>query len=129
MLEGTLTLSVFPSQAFREPLLNADPPIIHPAKLEEFVGQVFGNLTELRSMVGKCVNAYTTRQREQSPVVQEIGDVILDLALSWGPIYLQYFECQVKGDYLVSQERESNPLFAEFMEVRLREQVDAGLSC
>lgn len=106
-------------QAFHEPLREANPPIIHPARLTEFTNQVFANLDELRAYSGRFINILLARQREQTPVVQSIGDIILDAALEWGQAYMDYAEATVNGEYLVNEEKNRNSAFSTFLTVRL----------
>lgn len=110
------------SQAYRQPLLKADPPVLHPAKLDDFITHTFGNLTEVRSMLNTILNFFLTRQREQSPVIERFGDVVLDCAIAWGPTYLEFAKTQAIGDYLITEEKAGNPSFAAFLEVY-------GISC
>jgi hypothetical protein len=107
------------SKAYAEPLRSADPPIIEPRRLPQFANQVFANLDELRSHSARLINAFQIRQREQNPVVESIGDLVLDAALEWGQAYMDFAEAQVTGEYLVQEEKSTNSAFATFLQVCL----------
>jgi hypothetical protein len=110
--------------AYAEPLRSADPSIIEPNRLPSFANQVFANLDELRSHSSRLINTFQIRQREQSPVIESIGDLLLDAALEWGQAYIDYTEAQVLGEYLVNAEKSKNSAFATFLQVRLLPAVD-----
>lgn len=97
---------------------SANPPVIEPNRLTSFANQVFANLDELRAHSGRLVNAFQVRQREQNPVVESIGDLVLDAALEWGQAYMDFAEAQVMGEYLVNEEKTTNSAFATFLQVR-----------
>lgn len=108
--------------AFHEPLMTADPPVVYPTRLVEFSNQVFANLDELRSHSSRLIAAFQVRQREQNPVVNAIGDIVLDASLEWGQAYMDYADAQVMGEYLVNEEKTQNSAFSTFLavcEVRL----------
>ena len=104
--------------AFHEPLMTADPPVVYPTRLVDFSNQVFANLDELRSHSARLIAAFQVRQREQNPVVTAIGDIILDAALEWGQAYMDYADAQVMGEYLVNEEKNQNSAFSTFLAVR-----------
>ena len=79
---------------------------------------VFANLDEVRQHSETFVSHLLARQRDQSPIVQNIGDVILDACLAWGRAFIDYAESQVKGEYLVQEERKHNMAFAAFLKSR-----------
>jgi hypothetical protein len=103
--------------AFHEPLMAADPPVVYPTRLVEFSNQVFANLDELRSHSARLIAAFQVRQREQSPVVDAIGDILLDAALEWGQAYIDYTDAQVLGEHLVNEEKTQNSAFSTFLAV------------
>ena len=62
---------------FIHPLRTADPPVVPIEELDEFIEDVFGNVLDLRECNRRLLEVLYVRQREQSPVIQRIGDVFL----------------------------------------------------
>jgi RHO1 GDP-GTP exchange protein 1/2 len=52
------------------------------SELDDFIEEVFGNILDLRECNMQLVETMYVRQREQSPIIQKIGDVFVDVARS-----------------------------------------------
>lgn len=96
------------------PLLTG--PMLPESRREEFVKQVFWNVTEIHDVNIKLAEAMTRRQKSQ-PVVQSIGDLILKHAPDFGP-FVKYGAHQLYGKYEFEKEKGSNQAFMKFVEVR-----------
>ena len=103
---------------FIKPLRSADPPIISPpAKLEEFLDDVFGNILDLRECNRRLLEVMYVRQREQQYVIQRIGDVFLVAASEFRQEYPDYVGHHPLAEKRMKEEVESNPEFRLFLEV------------
>ncbi|KAF5377347.1 hypothetical protein D9757_007993 [Collybiopsis confluens] len=60
------------------PLMQSQPPIIHPNRLHGFIAEVFGNFSQILSHHQRMLGSLFERQREQHPLLQSIADIILD---------------------------------------------------
>jgi len=103
---------------FIRPLRQANPPIISPEQeLDNFIEDVFGNLLELRKCNSRLLEVLYVRQREQSPVIQRIGDVFLDAATEFRLAYPIYIGHHPVAEKRMKDEVEQNPDFRIFLEV------------
>ena len=59
-------------------LRNAPRPIIRPARLAEFIQDVFGNFNELQRLHERMIVTLFNRQQEQHPIIQSLSDIVLD---------------------------------------------------
>lgn len=66
---------------FIGPLRAANPPIIDPRNVSAFIGEVFGNLSQILAHHRRIAAALFARQKDQHPVVLSIADLVLDTAL------------------------------------------------
>ncbi|KAF4610695.1 hypothetical protein D9613_007108 [Agrocybe pediades] len=101
---------------FIKPLAQADPPIIMPLDLEEFIEQVFSNILELRECNRRLLDVLYVRQREQRPLIQGIGDVFLDAATEFRLLYPIYVGHHPLAEKRLKEELEHNPEFRLFIE-------------
>lgn len=60
------------------------------SELDDFIEEVFGNILDLRECNMQLVETMYVRQREQSPIIQKIGDVFIDVARSLRYAYPTY---------------------------------------
>ena len=67
-------------QVFIHGLRNGpDPrPIIRPAKLADFIADVFGSFKEILRLHERMLLRLLKRQREQHPLIQSLSDIVLD---------------------------------------------------
>ena len=106
-----------PSQCFIKGLRRADPPVIPPQELDEFIEEVFGNISELRQCNRRLLDVLSVRQREQQPVIQRIGDVFLNAAADFRSVYPVYVGHLPVAEKRIKEEMESNAEFRRFLEV------------
>lgn len=59
--------------------------------------------------------ALLQRQREQGPVIQNIGDVVINAALDWGPAYCHYARYYPFADATIKAEKARNTTFDQFL--------------
>lgn len=60
------------------------------AALVDFVRDVFGHVAPLLERIEVFVQQLHERQREEGPVIQTIGDVVVQAALEWATTYTAY---------------------------------------
>jgi RHO1 GDP-GTP exchange protein 1/2 len=80
-----------------------------PEQLEAFIDDVFHNVLDLR----EC-----NRQREQGPVIQEIGDVFLAAASEFRLAYPAYVGHLPLSEKRLKEETDANANLRMFFEVR-----------
>ncbi|KAL0567525.1 Rho guanine nucleotide exchange factor [Marasmius crinis-equi] len=109
---------------FIKPLQSADPPVISPpAKLEEFINDVFGNILDLRECNRQLLEAMHVRRREQQYVIQRIGDVFLVAASEFRQEYPDYVGHHSLVEKRIKEEEENNSEFRLFLEHASRNRV------
>lgn len=104
-------------QEFLEPLVEADPPIISPDNQSTFFSEVLGNLFDVRETAQSFSDALLNRQREHTDLIQNIGDVVLNIALDWGSQYKSYASHYPFAKASIQQEKQRNPSFELFVNV------------
>ncbi|KAJ3767629.1 hypothetical protein FB446DRAFT_707669, partial [Lentinula raphanica] len=60
------------------PLLESQPPIIQPHRLQGFISEVFGNFSQILAHHQRMLGALFAHQRDQHPLIQSIADIVLD---------------------------------------------------
>ncbi|TFY73275.1 hypothetical protein EWM64_g10737, partial [Hericium alpestre] len=85
---------------FINPLRCANPPVIQHGELETFIDDVFSNLFE----------------REQSLVIQRIGDILLEAATEFRLVYPTYIGNLPSAEKRLKEETENNSEFRLFLE-------------
>ncbi|KAF8159386.1 CNH domain-containing protein [Crassisporium funariophilum] len=101
---------------FIKPLRSADPPVMTPLILQEFIDEVFGNILELRECNRRLLEVMYVRQREQSPIIQSVGDIFLDAATEFRIVYPIYVGHHPLAEKRMKEELEHNPEFRLFIE-------------
>jgi hypothetical protein len=104
-------------QSFIKPLRMANPPVIRPDELEDFIEDVFGNILDLRECNKRLLEVMYVRQREQAPVIQRMGDIFLDAATEFRLAYPIYVGHLPLAEKRMKEEIENNPEFRLFLEV------------
>jgi len=97
-------------------LRKAEPPII-AGDVHEFVDVVFGNILDLRECNRRLLEVMRVRQREQAPVIQQIGDVFLSAAAEFRVVYPIYVGNLPLAEKRMKDEVEANSDFRLFLEV------------
>lgn len=88
------------------------------SQLGEFIEEVFGNILDLRECNKRLVEAMYVRQREQSPIIQRIGDVFVEAARSFRYAYPAYVARLPLAEKRFKEEIEANANMRLFLEVR-----------
>ncbi|KAF7289464.1 hypothetical protein HMN09_01340400 [Mycena chlorophos] len=101
---------------FLRPLRAANPPVIPPDQLEDFIDEVFGNVLDLRVCNERLLEVMRVRQREQAPVIQRIGDIFLQAAADFRLAYPIYIGQHPLSEKRLKDEMDSNPEFRLFLE-------------
>jgi hypothetical protein len=102
---------------FIKPLRMANPPVIPPNQLDEFIDDVFGNILDLRECNRRLLEVMYVRQREQAPIIQRIGDIFLDAATEFRLAYPIYIGHHPIAEKRMKDEVENNSAFRLFLEV------------
>lgn len=107
-----------PLQLFIRPLREANPPVIRPSEVDEFIEEAFGNILDLRECNRRLLEVLNVRQREQAPIIQGVGDIFLDAATEFRLAYPVYVGHLPVAEKKVKDESEKNAEFRRFIEVR-----------
>lgn len=105
------------TQLFIQPLRRANPPIIRPSEVDDFIEEVFGNILDLRECNRRLLEVMYVRQREQAPVIHGIGDIFLDAATEFRLAYPNYVGHLPVAEKRMKDELEKNAEFRRFLEV------------
>lgn len=104
---------------FIEPLRNSGIQA-SSGSLQEFMDEIFGNIMQIRDINKRLLESLYVRQREQAPVVKEIGDIFLAAAIhDFREAYPLYIGHQPIAERLMREELETNSAFRIFIEVRV----------
>ncbi|KAJ7780243.1 Dbl-like domain-containing protein [Mycena maculata] len=102
------------------PLRNADPPIVPPYRLDQFIKDVFHNFSHLHAHHRTLVEKLHEIQREQHPRIRSITEPVLDAALNFREAYLDYIPNYPIAAYRIDDEMANNPAFKAFVEMAIR---------
>ncbi|KAK6978137.1 CNH domain-containing protein [Favolaschia claudopus] len=111
---------------FLKPLRAANPPVIPLERLEDFIDEVFGNILDLRECNRRLLEVMYVRQREQSPVIQRIGDVFLSAAAEFRLAYPIYIGHHPLAEKRMKEEMDGNPELRLFLEHCSRQTSRSG---
>ncbi|KAF8202439.1 CNH domain-containing protein [Pholiota molesta] len=108
---------------FIKPLRAANPPVLPPDLLEDFIDEIFGNILDLRECNRRLLEVMYVRQREEGPIILRIGDIFLHAAAEFRLAYPTYI-----GHYPISEKRlkeevDTNNAFKLFLEQCSRQQT------
>ncbi|KAF8627002.1 hypothetical protein AX15_004586 [Amanita polypyramis BW_CC] len=103
---------------FIKELRNASQSIIHPSKTASFIVDVFGNFDEILRHHERMLTALLRRQREQHPLIQSVGDIVLDTVLKaeYRSSYDVYIKHYPLSESLHRKELRNNPTYKAFLE-------------
>ncbi|KAI0794364.1 Dbl domain-containing protein [Fomes fomentarius] len=101
---------------FIRPLRNANPPVVRPSEIDEFIDDVFGNVLDLRECNRRLLEMIFVRQREQAPVIQGIGDIFLEAATEFRLAYPIYVGHLPVAEKRMKDEIDKNAEFKRFVE-------------
>lgn len=99
------------------PLRNAEPPIIPPSRLDQFLMDVFHNYNELHAHHRRLVDNLHEIQREEHPGIRSITAAVFDAALNFREAYMEYIPNYPIAAYRIDDEMAINPLFKQFVNV------------
>ena len=103
---------------FIKPLRASKPPIIESSdKLEAFIDEVFSNILDIRECNRRLLEILHVRQREQGPVIQRVGDILLEAATEFRKSYPAYVGNYPLAEKRLRHEQETNLEFRSFIEV------------
>ncbi len=100
-----------------QPLRNADPPIMDPSKLNQFIDDVFHNFKELGVHHRRLVEKFHEIQRDEHPIIRSVTAPMFDAALHFRDAYMEYIPNYPIAAYRIDNEMAMNPAFKEFVEV------------
>lgn len=106
-------------QHFIRAIRNANPPIIPADRVEPFLALVASETLQLLDHNRALLENLRIRQREQHPIVQGVGDLLLQAALEWGPVYVKVMSDSVMAEAEVNDEKLVNPALSELVAVRI----------
>jgi hypothetical protein len=101
-------------------LRAAEPSIIPRDRLSAFITDVYHNFGALHLQHRKLLDCLHVMQREEHPVIHSVSAAIFDAALNWREEYMEYITNYPIAEYRIVDEMANNPMFKEFVEVRLR---------
>ena len=82
----------------------------------DFIEQVFWNIQDVIGVNTRLRDALNKRQKSYA-VIEGIADIFLDIVPLFAP-FVSYGSHQLYGKYEFEKEKGSNPVFAQFVEVR-----------
>ena len=83
-------------------------------ELEQFITTVFGNYAELTTHIATFCDRLQERQREQHPMVESLGDLVVNAALEWGSAYTKYLDHYPVALHTLKKEIARNARMAKF---------------
>ncbi|KAF9269276.1 Dbl domain-containing protein [Marasmius fiardii PR-910] len=104
------------SVIYLRPLRNADPPIIPPDRLEQFISDVFHNYGELFNHHRRLLEKFQEIQRDEHPIIRSITAAVFDAALNFREAYLEYITHYPISEYKIDEEIARNLVFKKFVE-------------
>ncbi|KAL0068394.1 Rho guanine nucleotide exchange factor [Marasmius tenuissimus] len=97
-------------------LKNADPPVVPPERLDQFISDVFHNFGEVYSHHRRLLDKFQEIQRDEHPVIRSITAAVFDAALNFRDAYLEYIPHYPIAEYKIDEESGRNPIFKKFVE-------------
>ncbi|KAL0576451.1 Rho guanine nucleotide exchange factor [Marasmius crinis-equi] len=97
-------------------LRTADPPIIPPDRLEQFISDVFHNFREVCTHHRRLLEKFQEIQRKEHPVIQSITAAMFEVVLNSRDAYLEYIPHYPIAEYKIDEECGRNPVFKKFVE-------------
>ena len=104
-------------QIYILPLRKAEPPIIPPDRLDQFIEDVFHNYGQVYEFHKKLVDELHEIQREQHPRINSITAAIFDAALNFRDAYMEYIPNYPIAAYRIDDEMANNLAFKTFVDV------------
>jgi hypothetical protein len=101
-----------------EPLRTADPPIIPPQRLNQFISDVFHNVGQLLHHHRRLLDRLYSIQTDEHPQITSVTAAVLDAFLNFRDAYLEYIPNYPIAAYRIEDEKANNLRFKEFHDVR-----------
>lgn len=97
------------------PLRNPANNIIPEREREAFIRTVFGGVSDLLRLAKSLSEALTLRQQQQKPVVDSVGDVLLQYVGNFDP-FIKYSGNKVFASFEHERQQQVNMKYARFLE-------------
>jgi hypothetical protein len=102
---------------YRDQLRAANPPLIPPKKLPEFLNRVFGKADAVKkSNEDHLLPQMKYRQKHQGPWVVGFSDIFREWIRKAKTAYIEYASSYPSAVYRIRQEMERNVLFRTFLD-------------
>ncbi|KAG8827986.1 hypothetical protein FRC19_010494 [Serendipita sp. 401] len=101
---------------FLRPLIEAQPPIMQPDRINGFIHEVFWNFNDILARHLRLSAALFERQQDQHPIIQSIADIILEATLSFREDYESYIKHYPLAEARHRREMRRNPAYQEFLQ-------------
>ncbi|KAH8917687.1 hypothetical protein BT69DRAFT_1301626, partial [Atractiella rhizophila] len=88
--------------------------VIAETEREDFITQVFWNISEIHAVNARFSDALNTRQK-LAPIVESIADIVLEFTPRFGP-FVNYGSHQLYGKYEFEKMKSSNLAFSRFVD-------------
>lgn len=102
---------------YKDGLESAEPSIIPPKSLKNFINQVFGKLDAVqKANENYLLPQLKYRQQDQGPWIVGFSDIFRDWIRKAKAAYIEYSANFPNADFLIRQETRRNVLFGAFLE-------------
>jgi hypothetical protein len=102
---------------YRDPVINASPPIIAPKKLKDFVKDVFGLVDKVKKVnQDYLLGRLKYRQNEQGPWITGFSDIFREWIRKARAIYVEYATNYPRADFLFRRELDRNVQFKHIID-------------
>lgn len=102
---------------YRDPVMNAKPPIIAPKKLKDFVKDVFGLVDKVKKVnQDYLLGRLKYRQNEQGPWIGGFSDIFREWIRKARAIYVEYATNYPRADFLFRRELDRNVQFRNIID-------------
>ncbi|EDR06179.1 uncharacterized protein LACBIDRAFT_300387 [Laccaria bicolor S238N-H82] len=112
------------------PLRTANPPIIPPLCLDQFIKDVFGNYEQVLRYHSNILSQLLEAQKREHPLldISSISAPYLSLSGAFREAYMEYIPNHIHAKWKIEREMDVNPSFRAFIEDRTR-LLDADRLC
>ncbi|KAG8831244.1 hypothetical protein FRC17_003440 [Serendipita sp. 399] len=101
---------------FLRPLIEAQPPIMQPDRVNGFVHEVFWNFNDILARHLRLSGALFERQQDQHPIIQSVADIVLEATLGFRDEYESYIKHYPLAEARHRREMRRNPAYQEFLQ-------------
>ena len=109
------------SQLYITPLRTANPPIISPQCLDQFIKDVFGNYEQVLSYHSSILSQLFEAQKREHPLlnISSVSAPYPSLSGEFRDAYMEYIPNYIHAKWKIEHEMDVNPSFRAFVEVGL----------